>query len=295
MAATTTITSSNAWSPDLYTFAADEVVPDALIMKASTISGTVEGDAPVVRVAYVDDAEADFVDEGADINEADLQLAEVDVATKKVAQLIRISREQWAQDGANVRLSTSARRAITRKANLAFIAQVAPTPPAVAPPAGLINIDGVLDDFAEISTDLDPLADAITAIEDNDGTASVILAAPSAWGALRKLKTADDENTTLLGAGTTDAQRMLLGLPVLTSTAVPRGTLLVVDKLAIPSAVGEVQVATSEHVFFKSDSIALRVTWRIGWNALKADRIAVLTVAGIDDESSSSSSSSSGA
>ena len=276
--ATTTSTSAVAWRPDVQAFAPDDVIPDALILQASTISGEIDGDAPVVRVAYVDDADADFVDEGADIDESDPDLSEVDVATKKVAQLIKVSREQYNQRGTAGLLSASARRAIIKKGNAAFVAQVAPTPPNVAPPAGLINITGVLDDFDEITANLDPLSDAVTAIEENDGSPSLIIAAPSSWGALRKLKTADDENTSLLGAGTTDAPKALLGLPVLTTPAVPAGTLLVIDKLAIPSAVGQVLVATSEHAYFKSDSIALRVTWRIGWNAVHPDRLAVLTV-----------------
>lgn len=52
----------------------------------------------------------------------------------------------------------------------------------------------------------------------------------------------------------------------------------VLDKSAVVSAVGAVQVATSEHVNFKTDGIALRATWRIGWNLVHADRIGKFTV-----------------
>jgi hypothetical protein len=37
------------------------------------------------------------------------------------------------------------------------------------------------------------------------------------WAALRKLKTEDNSNESLLCAGTTDAPMLLLGLPVLKS------------------------------------------------------------------------------
>ena len=56
--------SASAWRPDLYTFAPADVVPDALVNQCSTVAGSIEGDAPVVKVAYVDDDAADFVAEG---------------------------------------------------------------------------------------------------------------------------------------------------------------------------------------------------------------------------------------
>lgn len=288
MSTATTKTSSPGWSPDVQAFAPEDVIPEALIMQASTISGRIEGDAPVVRVVYVEDADADFVDEGADIDESDPELAEVEVATKKVAQLVKISREQYVQTGTAGLLSASVKRAVIRKANAAFVAQVAPTPPAVAPPPGLINIPDVLADFAPITTNFDPITDAVAAIEQNEGTASLLLASPLTWAALRKIKTASGSEVPIL-----TQSGDVLEVPRLKSTAVPLGKLLVVDKGAVPSAVGDVLVATSDQVYFKSDSIAVRVTFRLGWNAVRPDRIAVLDVSGVaaDDESSSSSSS----
>lgn len=55
-----------AWSPDVYSYAPADVVPQALILNTSTVSGTIEGDEPSLRVAYVADSEsADYVAEGA--------------------------------------------------------------------------------------------------------------------------------------------------------------------------------------------------------------------------------------
>ncbi len=93
----TTLTSAKAWSPDLTSVASDIAVPEALILATSTVSGTIEGDAPAVRVQFIDDATAGFVAEGAVISEADPNLSEALVYTGKVAQLIRLSREQWSQ------------------------------------------------------------------------------------------------------------------------------------------------------------------------------------------------------
>jgi hypothetical protein len=44
------------------------------------------------------------------------------------------------------------------------------------------------------------------------------------------------------------------------------------------SAVGPVNIATSDQHYFSSDSIALRATWRIGWNVVRPNRIGVFTV-----------------
>lgn len=68
----TTVGSAGAWSPDKYSFAPGDVVPEALILKTSTVSGEVDGDEPALRVAYVDDTEtADYYAEGTEIVEDD--------------------------------------------------------------------------------------------------------------------------------------------------------------------------------------------------------------------------------
>ena len=268
MATETTVNSAIAWSPDLTTVAATDAVPDALILSTSTVAGRVEGDAVAVRAAYVDDAAAGFVAEGAEISEANPGLSEVVVNTGKVAQLVRLSREQFEQPNAAQLISESVARAVTTAANAAYIAQVKPTAPAVTPPAGLLNITGIVNGGA-ITGDLDALADALATLETNGATPSHIIASPAAWGYLRRFKVADDRNDPLLGAGLND---------VVTSAAVTAGSLLVVDKTAIVSAVGDVQVSISDQVYFTSDAVGIRATWRFGANLVKPNRIAKLTV-----------------
>lgn len=277
MATETTSTSAVAWRPDVSKFAAREVVPDALILQASTVSGSVEGDAPAVRVAYVDDANAQFTAEADVIPESDPALNEVLVYTGKITQLVRLSNEQWRQPGTSGELSASVRRAVIKKANEAFLTQAAPTGGNVTPPAGLMNIAGTVNGGA-IADDLDGLVDLIATLEGNGSNPSRIILSPTAWASLRKFKTATGQATTLLGAGTNDATRTLLDLPVLVSSAMPAGAGMVIDRDAIPSAVGTVNVATSEHLYFNSDSIALRATWRIGWNVMRPNRLGKFTV-----------------
>lgn len=277
MATEMTTNSAKAWSPDLTTFAAEDVIPDALVLQTSTVAGNVEGDDPAVRVAYVNDAAAGFEAEGDEIPEADPGLSEVLVHTGKVAQLVRLSREQWVQTGTAQMLSASVRRAVLTKANAAYIAQVAPTSPAVTPPAGLLNVSGI-ETGGAVDGDLDGLVDLIATLEGNGATPSHIILDPVGWASLRKFKTGTGSAQSLLGAGSSDSVRSLLDLPVLVTPAMTSGTGLVVDKSAVVSAVGPVYLAQSEHAYFASDSIGLRCTFRFGANVVRPDRIGKFTV-----------------
>lgn len=277
MATETTSTSAKAWAPDVPGIAPTEAVPDALILATSTVAGQVEGDAPSVRVQYVDDDTAGFVPEGDPIPEGDPDLAEVLVFTGKVAKLVRLSREQWVQDNASGLLSESVRRVVTKAANAAYIAQAAPTPPAVTPPAGLLNVTGITDGGA-IAANLDGLIDLQAAIGDLEGNPTHLVLSHSAWGSLRKFKDESTSERNLLGAGTEDTVPSLLNIPVLVSSAVPANTGLMIDRTAVVSAVGDVMVAQSEHAYFTSDSIGLRCTWRFGANLVHPERIGKFTV-----------------
>ncbi len=264
MTARTTTTSAFAWRPDEQFFAANEVVDTALIMQTSTIAGAIEGDQPVVRCAYVDDAEADYAAEAATINESDPALAEVEVQTKKIAQLIKISNEQYRQEQTATQLSQSVSRALIKKADSDYVTSV-------SNPVGLANIAGTVEaGSVVVANGLDTLVDLIATLESNGAMPSHVVLDPLGWAAIRKIKTdSTDSNQSLLGAGTSDAQRMLLGLPVIVNRFVGPFSGVVLDRNAVVSAVGPVSVATSEHQYFNSDSVALRATWRIGWNIVR--------------------------
>jgi HK97 family phage major capsid protein len=274
-----TPTSAFPWRPDVSVFHAADVVPEALILQCSTVSGAIEGDAPSVRVAYVDDDDALFVAEATAIPEASPDLAEVQVFTGKISQLVRISREQYFNhhEGTPEQLSLSVRRAVVKKADQAFIAQAAPTPPAVQPAAGLLNVDGIVDG-GEVSLSLDALVDLQAQLQANGGNPTHVIVDPLGWAALRKLKVDDASNQSLIGAGTTDAVPMLLSLPVLVNSNVPAYTGLIVDKAAVVSAVGEVMVSTTLDRYFETDDVGLKATWRIGQNIVRPDRVGMFTV-----------------
>jgi len=275
----TTANSAYAWSPDVTAFAPDDVLAEALILQCSTVAGSVEGDAPSVRVAYVTDDTATFVAEGDPIPESEPELAEVAVFTGKLSQLVRVSREQFSQQGTADQVSASVARALIRAADTAFLAQAAPVSPATNPAVGILNAADVIEGD-EISGSLDVLTDLVAEIQGNGGQPSHILLAPDAWGQLRKLKIGTDYNSTLLGAGVADAELLLLGIPVIVNPAVPTLSGVVLDNRAIVSAVGQVLVSQSSDVYFSSDSIGLRSTWRIGQALVRPDRVATFTVAG---------------
>ena len=275
----TTATSAGAWRPDVYTFAPADAVPDALVLQCSTVAGQIEGDAPVMRVAYVDDDQAQFTAEGDEIPEGEPALAEVLVHTAKVTQLVRLSNEQYLQANTAGQLAQSVSRAVTRRANIGFVAEPAPTGPAVAPVAGLVHVANVIEGD-EVSGSLDALVDLIAVLQDNLAIPSAILVDPLGWAELRKLKIGSAYNQSLLGAGTSDAVPMLLSLPVLVDPAVPDYSGVVVDRNAIVSAVGDVKVATSEHQYFSNDSVLLRATWRFGHVVVRPNRLGVFTIAG---------------
>jgi HK97 family phage major capsid protein len=275
MATKTTPTSPKAWAPDLTAFVPDDVIPDALILSTANVVGQIEGDEPAIRVPYVaDDGVVGFIAEGAEIPDANQEFDEVVVLTGKVAALGKYSFETLQQPEAARMVVDSLSRNVVKKANAAYLGSLEAEPG----PTGLLHSVGITDG-GEVEDDLDPLIDAIASIEDDGGTATHIVASPTAWASLSKLKRATDSNESLVGAGVVAATRALLGLPVLVTPAMPDGSLLVSDKSAIIGAQSPVRLARSDDAYFSSDAIGVRVTWRLGWRVMHSARVAKLTIA----------------
>jgi len=64
----------------------------------------------------------------------------------------------------------------------------------------------------------------------------------------------------------------------LVSNAAPDGNLLILDRRSVIAASGPIRLARSEDAFFTSGVIAIRVTWRFGWQVMHPKRIVKLTV-----------------
>lgn len=271
-----TPTNAKAWGLDQLGVIPEEFIAESLLVQATTRVGVIDGDSPQVRCPVVDlDDEAGFAPEGADLDEAEPEGSEVVISTGKVAVLVKVSNEQMNQEAAQQVIRSAVERAVSRKVDWALLAQPAPTPPAYTPPAGLLI--GATDGGA-ITTNLDPLIDAVATIESGNGIASHVIASPSAWAEVQKLKDEDTSNRSLIGAGTTAAARTLLGLPVIVTTAAEPGVLAVLARNQVVSAYGPVMTAVSRDAFFGADSVGIRATLRFGATAVKPTAVVKLTV-----------------
>jgi HK97 family phage major capsid protein len=265
----TTPTSPVAWRPDTTAYVPADVVPDALLVQTSTVVGQIEGDAPSVRVPFVsDDGQAGFIAEGTEIPDAGQGFDEVVVTTDKIATVGKYSFETLAQPEAARLIVDSLSRLITSKANIAYLQNA-------SAPAGLL---GLATAGGALGGNLDKVVDGIASIEADGGAASHVIASPSAWAAVSKLKQATGSNASLLPSGNDAGVRTLLGVPVLVSNAAPDGNLLILDRRSVIAASGPIRLARSEDAFFTSDVIAIRVTWRFGWQVMHPKRIVKLTV-----------------
>lgn len=54
----TTLQAVESLRPSVYTFAPADLIPDALIIRATTKVADIEGDEPVVRASFIDVGEA---------------------------------------------------------------------------------------------------------------------------------------------------------------------------------------------------------------------------------------------
>lgn len=267
-----TITSANKGAfPDVQRFEPDTVIPEALVLSTSTVGAVIEGDAPSVRVPFVvEDPEAGFVPEGEDINEVEPKLSELVVNTDKIAVIHAVSREAYTYNGIGAMLTDSLKRAVVNKADAAYL-----TNPSA--PTGLVNIPGVIAGD-NITDNLDPLIDAIAAIENNNGMPTHILASPAAWAYIQKIKMGAGFNTPIVGNVTDATEPRLAGLPVVVNSHVPANQLLVIDRTQIISAVGPVDAAVSDQAAFIRDGVVIRVTMRFGFGVLHPNRLAMLAV-----------------
>jgi len=65
---------------------------------------------------------------------------------------------------------------------------------------------------------------------------------------------------------------------VAVAATVPDDLLLVLDRRAVLSAYGPLQLAVSEHAAFRRDALVTRLTWRIGAVIAHPERVVELTV-----------------
>jgi hypothetical protein len=77
---------------------------------------------------------------------------------------------------------------LVRRADLAFVAESAPTPPAVGPVAGLVNNMPAIVSGGTVSTDLNALVDLVATLQNNDSTPTQILVDPLGWAEVSEVE-----------------------------------------------------------------------------------------------------------
>lgn len=274
---TATTNAGQAWAPNVVsTFNPDDMLTESLIVTAATKAGEVYGDTPQVLVPYVvTDPAAGFTAEGAEITLADGGYSQIAISTNKVAVVTRVSNELTTQPGAAERIANSLRRSVIAKADAAFLNNA-------TAPTGLMTISGIstAGDLGG-ATDANVFAayDAVAAIEDDGGQATHVLINPIDWAKLCKLPAATGSNQSLLADVHDAATRTLAGVPVIVHNAVAAGTALMLDQSEVVAAYGQLELARSADAFFTYDAVAIRATWRIGWNVVRKARLQKLTIA----------------
>jgi HK97 family phage major capsid protein len=264
------------WSPDVAVLPAETLLPDALLITATTKVAQIEGDAPYVRIPKLDlSGDVAHIPEGNTFDEAEAEAEEVLLKTAKIGVLVRISREQLAQPLVPDVVRDAIERAVRVKADTVTVNGGAGMPQGIADQAIAAG---------SITNNLDPVVDACALIESGWGTPSHVVCSPSAWASVSRLKKESSSNESLIGAGTAPAPRSLLGLPVLVNAALPDGHLLVLDRRQVLSAYGEVLTAVSNDVYFASDEIGIRASWRFGVGMLKETAAVDLTIETVEAE-----------
>ncbi|BAH52241.1 phage major capsid protein [Rhodococcus opacus] len=277
MAINTTPNSPRALSPDVTYIAAADTIPDALVYQAATVAGAIEGDAPSIRVPFVKDAgTVGFVAEGDLIPDSGPDLDEILVQTGKVAAFASISNEMRNNGSATSSLlSNGLAIAVQKKADAAFLSNAAANPG----PTGLLQLTGI-SDGGMLDADLDVFTDAIATIETQGGRASQFIMHPATWAAIAKLKVTTGSAQTVVNLSSPEGApiRSLGGVPVIVTPQAPTTAILGVDRTTIIAAASRLALAISDQPLFQSDSTAIRVTWRTGWNVLDPKRIVKITV-----------------
>lgn len=171
---------------------------------------------PSLRIPIVSaDAQAGWVLEGQEIPVSDATLGEITVSPSALAGLTRISNElaDDSSPSAARAVSDSLSRDLVRKLDAAFFGNLA------APaPVGLEGVVDVSDIAAGASwVDLDPFAEAMSAVETEGARIDTWCAHPSDVLALSQIRDETGSNRTLLG------DRMVLGAPLISCAQVAPG------------------------------------------------------------------------
>ncbi len=196
----------------------EEVIREAIALNpyCATPTVTIQGDAPRVRIPYVEtDPTAGVVAEGAEITQTSAALNEIEIATHKVALTIPMTNESLTYTDATQLVSTSAANAVTNRVDAMFLSAAADG--TAGTPAGLAQLDGLTTETVTDLKDLAPILNVLSKITDHGGEPSALVMRYSVWARLMAL-TAKDGRPLIAPDVTSSAEPRLFNVPVIFSS-----------------------------------------------------------------------------
>lgn len=251
----------------------EEVIREAIALNpyCATPTVTINGDAPRVRIPYVEtDPTAGVVAEGAEITQTSAALNEIEIATHKVALTIPITNEALTYTDATKLVSTSAANAVTNKVDAMFLSAAADS--AAGTPAGLAKLDGLTTETVTDLKDLSPILTVLSKITDNGGEPSALVMRYSVWARLMAL-TAKDGRPLIAPDVTSSAEPRLFNVPVIFSSYAAADTVLALSAKDVFVSASQVEAAVSKDALFTYDSSVMRLVMRFGYGLAHPERI----------------------
>lgn len=237
----------------------------SVALQAATLVTTAATRTKIPRVTA--DPSASWVAEGAEIGTSDPTVDDITVTPEKLAGLVVVSTEA-AEDtspAAADMIGDGLARDIAKKLDGAFFGS---SPDGSSQPDGLEDLAGVSEVDAGASwANLDPFAAAISNAEGHGLAVSSFVANPADALALSQLKESTSSIRPLLGADATLAtRRVVLGVPLLVSSAVTQGTIWGIPReRAVVVRRQDVDLDVDTSAYFTSYRTAIRAIMRVGF------------------------------
>ncbi|WP_094295464.1 phage major capsid protein [Mycobacterium neumannii] len=262
-------------------------IQDESVAMRPEVATVVNTASPTFRIPVVDeDAAAAWVPEGNDIDLTDPTVTEEVVTPLKVAALVKVSSE-LAEDSspeATEVVRASLARSVARKIDAAFFGNTVTNGP-----SGLLSLNDTQTVSAGSTlTNLDWAIAAKTALRKVGSTATSFVANADTVASIESLKTEANSNQPLLASTVGDATRApgetVLGVPLVAvadGTSVADGLIWALDKAKVFVVLRrDVTLDVSSDYFFNSDSLAVRVTCRVGFGFPHHQAIARIGIGG---------------
>ncbi|MFH5825007.1 phage major capsid protein [Georgenia sp. AZ-5] len=236
------------------------------------VSRVVRTQSHDLRVPIVtSDVGASWVAEGAEIPLGDMTLTDLVITPTKMARVVGVTREA-ANDtspAAVTEVAQSLVRSFQVVLDSSFFggAGVAPAPNGLGALAGVNTVATAAGGWAN----LDVFTDAIVNGQTKGHPVTAFVANSADVTALSKLRDETGSNRPLLGPDpTVPGSRQILGVPLLTSDAVPASTVWAIPQtaslLVIREGAAEGPVLeTDKSVWFTKDQVAVKGILRISW------------------------------